>query len=387
MRHMIRLTLALAALTVNHPGVRSSAQEVNGPTAPAATKVGVVNMGTIFQKFFKVELFRQEYDREHNPLKDEEEKLRKNSADWETALSKGRDKEGGMLSVEDMAQGFKTLIDIKRRLQDLKSPYVAEKTSKKTEEQLTQLYREVNDAVKKHAEKHGLHQILAYGEPEKGDFFSFENVTRRMQSLDQGGVVPIYFAPSLDISREVLADLNAGAPGKAAQEVSPVATPVAAQAVTKVGVVDIRKISAGYHKWKFYDLNRVQFCADLEKELKPYRDEAFKLRKLSEDTTAGEELRTQAGDAMKIYHRLSSEACTRQQYREVHDAVKKHAEAHGFHLILAYAEPMEGDPFSFVNVTRKMQTMDQGGTVPIYFPGAADISTEVLTDLNGAGRK
>src|SRR5207249_4208309 len=110
---------------------------------------------------------------------------------------------------EDRTRGEQTLVDIKRRLEDIKRDYRL-KYTKKTEEQLTQLYREVNDAIRSHAAMGGFTVILAYGEPPDQDLLSFANISRKTNAIDLGAIVPIYVANGLDISQSVLDSLNRG---------------------------------------------------------------------------------------------------------------------------------------------------------------------------------
>jgi Skp family chaperone for outer membrane proteins len=195
------LVVAAVAYFVGHTGAQTAA-----PPAPA-TKVGVVNIGLIFSKYEKVKLFRAEFEKELKPFKDEEEKLKKLIIDWQNALSNPESK----LTDAQKDQGTRTIKDCKRRLEDLALEY-RKKVSKRTEEQLVQLYKEVNDKIKNYAVAQGFHMILGYGEPMDGDLLSFVNVTRKMQAMDQGGVIPMYFAGWMDISPHVLVTLNQGYP-------------------------------------------------------------------------------------------------------------------------------------------------------------------------------
>ena len=202
MKRTIICIMGLAALVGAYLASRALAQ-VPGSMGPAATKVGVVNIGTVFQKYGKVAMFREEFERDLKPFKEEEEKLKKLGIQWQTAIMSGK------LKPEEKTAGEKTLVDIKRRLEDLKRLY-QDKVAKKTEEQLVQLYQEVNDQVGKYAASQGFHLILAYGEPVDGNVMSFVNITRKMQAMDQGGVIPMYFSGSLDISQPVIDNLNRG---------------------------------------------------------------------------------------------------------------------------------------------------------------------------------
>jgi len=202
---MIFVALGLAAATVAYFVGNTGAQQppVGSVPSAGATKVGVVNIGFIFSKYEKVKIFRAEFEKELKPFRDEEEKLKKLIIDWQNALSNPK----STLTPEQTEQGKRTITDCKRRLEDLGAEY-RKKVSKKTEEQLVQLYKEVNEKIKSHAVTQGYHMILGYGEPMDGDLLSFVNVTRKMQAMDQGAVIPMYYAGWMDISPSVLEILN-----------------------------------------------------------------------------------------------------------------------------------------------------------------------------------
>ncbi|MEI7685281.1 MAG: OmpH family outer membrane protein [Planctomycetota bacterium] len=71
-----------------------------------------------------------------------------------------------------------------------------------------------------------------------------------------------------------------------------------------------------------------------------------------------------------------------QLYKEIHSAVQMHAQQNGYHMIFAYGDPPDQDPFTFQNINRKMGGMDMGAAVPYYVQTGLDISNDVLARLN-----
>jgi len=71
-----------------------------------------------------------------------------------------------------------------------------------------------------------------------------------------------------------------------------------------------------------------------------------------------------------------------QLYKEIHSAVQMHAQQNGYHMIFAYGDPPDQDPFTFQNINRKMGGMDMGAAVPYYVQTGLDISNDVLGRLN-----
>jgi len=185
----------LLALTVTYFIGLLGAQQ----PAPAATKVGVVNIGFIFSNYGKMKKLYEEIE----PRSDEAEKLKKLIVDWQNALNAGK------LTPAQTEQGKHTIADCMRRLEDMRSRY-KDGLGKNTEDRLVVLYKEVNEEIRRVAVSQGYHLILGYGEPVDGNLFSIANVTRKQDAMDQGAIVPIYFAGWLDISPQVLANLNRG---------------------------------------------------------------------------------------------------------------------------------------------------------------------------------
>ena len=212
MKRTIICVLGLAALAGAYLGSGVLAQP-SGSMGPAATKVGLVNIGTIFKDYYKVQLFRKQFEEELKPFKEEEKRLTDIGIQWEKALK------GGQLDEANKAKGIQTLKEVRRRLEDLQDQY-KKKVAKKTEEQLVQLYKEVNDAIGSYASSQGYHLILGFGEPADANLMTFVNITRKMQAMDQGGTIPMYFSTSIDISQPVLSILNG--PGRNGGGVQPV---------------------------------------------------------------------------------------------------------------------------------------------------------------------
>ncbi len=204
MKRTIVCVLALAGLAAVYLASQALAQQPMSP-APPATKVGLVNFGVIFKDWYRVAEFKQKFEADLKPFRDKEVYLKKVGSEWEAALR------GGKLKDEEKAKGEKTIIEVRRQLEDLKREYQT-KVAKQTEEQLVALYSELNQKVEGYAASQGYHIILAYGEPVDGNLNSFVNVTRKMQAMDGGALVPMYFSRSLDISQPLLSMLNANRP-------------------------------------------------------------------------------------------------------------------------------------------------------------------------------
>lgn len=199
---MKRTILVLSALAIGVGIYTTSQLTAQGPVAVAATKVGTVNIGQVFQQYKKAEFFKYEMEQSLKPIRDEVEKLNKLIRDWQKALAPGN-----KLNDQQKDQGARTIVDAKRRLEDLDRE-ARKKIGKKNEEQIVQLYREVATTIDRYAKSQGFHVVFGYGDLPNSDPFSFVNIARKMQAMDGGGIVNIYSASGLDISNGVIASLN-----------------------------------------------------------------------------------------------------------------------------------------------------------------------------------
>ncbi len=175
---------------------------------PSGTKVGVVNMGLIFTKYRKAEIFKKEMENELNPLKIESEKIK----DVVEKHVKWLKQFGGQDTTGQREKSEKAVKDGQRALEDL--DMAARKLiGKKQETNLIQLYKEIHGAVQVHAQQSGYHIIVAYADgPPEQDQFTIQNINRKMTGLDMGAGIPFYWHNGLDISNDVLARLNAPYP-------------------------------------------------------------------------------------------------------------------------------------------------------------------------------
>lgn len=204
---MIRKNCSTALIVMALFALATSASRLVGvpaekvPERQAASRVAVVNVGNVFSKYEKVTRFKREFENEIKPIRELEEKLKNELAELKTALE-----------AKDLAEQRRVEINEKMNLGKQKLEKVSQdykqKISKKTEQQLAALYREVNEAAASCAKTQGFSLVLGYGEPLDGDLFSFVNVTRKMQCLDAGGVCPLYIDERLDLTPDVIELLN-----------------------------------------------------------------------------------------------------------------------------------------------------------------------------------
>src|SRR5205823_1117822 len=114
----------------------------------------------------------------------------------------------------------------KRQLEDNTGEYNKVRT-KKSDEQMVQMYKEIEAGVSRFAASNGYHMIFHYSEPlTDADKYSPPNIQRKLVGPgSSGGICPLYAFPSLDVSNAVVNTPNSMYPVAAgAAPASPPAT-------------------------------------------------------------------------------------------------------------------------------------------------------------------
>lgn len=199
---MQRSFLIIALLAASAAQVRAQQGAPPPMQAPAYTKVGVVNMGIIYTQYQRVRTFKSEIERKAKPYKDKQAELQKLANDWTIALNNPN----GKLTPQERETGQRVIVECKRKLEDLDLEF-KRVFAKDFEDQMVLLNKDINDRIREFAGSHGYHLVLAFGEPET-PLQGLADFRRRMQVIDSGGVTVAYYAPNLDISREVVESLN-----------------------------------------------------------------------------------------------------------------------------------------------------------------------------------
>jgi Skp family chaperone for outer membrane proteins len=191
------LTLGVAV----YVGSRLGAQSTTGGTASykaPVTKVGIVNLSLVIQKYNKWLYFKDEYERDFKAameaIKPKGLQVEKQKKDIELEVNQ--------TNRESMT---KTLKVLERELQDMQEE-AQNKLAKKNADEFVVLYREVEAAVKNYATHAGIELVMHYNDaPDYRDMYTPRNVARKMSSP---GCMPLYMAPGIDISEQVIVDLN-----------------------------------------------------------------------------------------------------------------------------------------------------------------------------------
>ncbi len=205
MKKMILLAAGFAVLAAGaYCGASLFAQgtATPAPAAPTGTKVGVVNVGHVFNNWKKAQRFKVELEQAAKPFNDQAKKLQEEMAAWDAECRKP----GALKQTVDNYQ--ESIKKNKRELEDL-AGNMRKLLGKKSEDNLVSLWKESNDCIKRVAEAYGFSIVLGYGDPlDKGLMDLFPNVNRKMGAMDAGGAVPLYVHESSDLSNAVTRTLN-----------------------------------------------------------------------------------------------------------------------------------------------------------------------------------
>jgi Skp family chaperone for outer membrane proteins len=160
----------------------------------------MVNLGYVLKNCRKFKTFSDEMKATVRPFQEKDVRLKKECE----ALLKESQKSN--FSPERREAIIKRVRELKRDGEDNKLE--AQKTiEQKQNAQLKILYADVEDAASRYARAHDLDLVVQYQDAvTEAERHSPQNIARKMQA---GPFLPLYAAPGVDISKEIVAVLNA----------------------------------------------------------------------------------------------------------------------------------------------------------------------------------
>ena len=207
MKKMIFLVAGFAALIAGAYGTSYLFAQPGGaaaqPAAQQGTRVAVVNIGEVFNKYKRAIAFKDDLEFTLKPYKADAKKLTDHIKLLEDEL---RTKPNMPPTTQNQYQDL--IRADKRKLEDM-SAEISRLLGKKQEENLVTLWKEVNMGITEVAKAYGFQVVLGYGDPMEKDMLNlFPNINRKMQAMDLGSTVPLYVHDSVDLSRAVADTLN-----------------------------------------------------------------------------------------------------------------------------------------------------------------------------------
>jgi len=179
-----------------------------GGAGSGGTRVATVNLYVVMKNFKKAETFKKELETLDEPFVADLKKLKKSYDEWvKYAQTPG-------LEQKKKDDAGAVLVGLKRQIEDKKAE--EEKViMKRAEEQIVQIYKDIEIGVQKYAASNGISMVLTYLEPTgSGQEYAPGNIDRKMQRPGSvGACSPIFIGPGVDISEQVIAVLNSSAGG------------------------------------------------------------------------------------------------------------------------------------------------------------------------------
>jgi Skp family chaperone for outer membrane proteins len=188
---MKRTTLGMFALAIATVSASTQApkEQSTGPT-----RVAVVDIGYVFNRFGGSS-FKSLPKSDSLEFRQEFKKHRDNVETWEKAI---RDRDFANGSVDQLKA---KIVAAKTQMADL--------LRKRQEDSLVQHWQEIQIAIKAYANENKIDLVLGYGElVDKELRDQFPNVSRKMEAMNFGGVVPLFAAGNTDISNAVVEHLQ-----------------------------------------------------------------------------------------------------------------------------------------------------------------------------------
>jgi Skp family chaperone for outer membrane proteins len=172
-----------------------------GP-APAACKVGLINMASVLKGYNKFSVYNNEIEKIRVEYEKKDGELKKTQVAWQKYYVESTDTAKKEEAEKNLAQ-LLAAIDVNKKEYGIVR-------AKKSDEQMVQMWREVESAIQKFAAPNGFHLVMHYSEPlTDADKYSPQNIQRKLVGPgSSGGVCPVYFASSMDISPDIVNMLN-----------------------------------------------------------------------------------------------------------------------------------------------------------------------------------
>jgi Skp family chaperone for outer membrane proteins len=198
--------LVAGAYSTNFVVAQPAGNPGAGAQAQQGTRIAVVNIGEVFNKYKRAIAIKAELEGTLDPYKKKAKKLNDEIKKW------SEDMTSPTFKAQDRPHYESAIVKNQRELQDMDRE-IKTLLGKKQEDNLVMLWKEVNMGIKAVAEAYGFQIVLGYGDPmEKEVLDQFPNVNRKMQAMDLGSTAPLYVHGSVDLSKAVVDTLNSWVP-------------------------------------------------------------------------------------------------------------------------------------------------------------------------------
>jgi Skp family chaperone for outer membrane proteins len=178
--------------------LHANPKDSSAPAAKPQVKGAVLNLSYVIKNWKKWKEFQEEYKKKLEGYDDQLKSMKKARDDKDQLARNTADAAAREALIEEMDNLSKRMKEItdegKKTLEEIES------------KQFADVYKAVTDAAARHAKAHGIEVVMHYNDGTNEDEINNpKNVARK---LGQGALFPIYLAPGVDISKELVAALN-----------------------------------------------------------------------------------------------------------------------------------------------------------------------------------
>ncbi len=167
---------------------------------PLRTRIGLLNLSYVVKNYTKWSAFQEEFKKDYKVFEEQAKQKKADLDRWQEHIKKPG------LDAAGREQADKEIRRLTREIQDIDADAKA-KLSKKNDDQLIVIYKEVRDMVQRYAQAHDLELVLHYNDATtKEEYDTPMNIARKMSA---GACMPMYIPAGMDISYDVVNSLNA----------------------------------------------------------------------------------------------------------------------------------------------------------------------------------
>ncbi len=193
--------LALGVFWYFGPLSGQAQSQNNQPAAAARTRIAILNLTYVMKNYVKYQHFQEEIKAIVDPYQKTDANLRQQLEN----LRKKAEEAARQPPSPDREKLEKDAKDIQRQLED-NAAEIKLKLGKRSDDEMKTLFMDIYDAAQKYAASHDFEMVLHYNDAiTKDDFLSANNIARK---LNTGALMPLYYAPSMDISLDLVRVLN-----------------------------------------------------------------------------------------------------------------------------------------------------------------------------------
>ena len=173
--------------------------------------------------------------------------------------------------------------------------------------------------------------------------------------------------------------------------------PPAARGTTRIATINLGQVIADYDKARDFKNGMASNLKQMQEEAKRLQQNLNTWQMAVQKGEFGDSTREQVEEKIIAARRRledlnrmaqnrvgkTQQAYLEELWRDIDVAVKEYSAKHGIDLVIAYGDPVrKEDAMKFLNLDRKLRTVDQGGVVPFFMGTGVDISHGVTEMLN-----